>query len=169
MTQESDKVTSLLNQSKYLFLRHIGEPEENSLRLIVEEAMVDRSGTPSIEDPSGSFGKIREDAWPITSTYKCKAFELLWSHYVAYLVTEESVGSGGSDEDEVYMGNLLRVYTKSHFLSYLSSDTGGHVEELLHYKLICQNHLVDVASYRPPDIRLFSEVAGPAATDVRPF
>jgi hypothetical protein len=36
--------------------------------------------------------------------------------------------SGRSDEDEVYTGNLLRVYTKSHFLDHLSRDTGGHFE-----------------------------------------
>ena len=69
---------------------------------------------------------------------------------MAYPVTEECVGSGGQDADEIYTGKLCRVYTKSHFLQHLSRDTGGHTEAILHYKLICLNHLIDVAAYAPP-------------------
>jgi hypothetical protein len=65
-----------------------------------------------------------------------------------------SVGSGGNYEDEVYTGKLFREYTKSHFLDLLARDTGGHFEPILHYKLICQNPLIDVASYNPPEVRL---------------
>ena len=76
------------------------------------------------------------------------------------------MGSGGSDRDEVYTGNLLRVYTKSHFLDHLARDTGGHIEPTLHhYKLICLDHLIDVASYSPPEVRLLgtaSESVGEA-------
>jgi hypothetical protein len=36
---EGDEVVSILNQAKYLYLRHISEPEDKSLRLIVEEAI----------------------------------------------------------------------------------------------------------------------------------
>ena len=59
------------------------------------------------------------------------------------------MGSGARDEEEVYSGNLLRVYTKSRFLDHLSRDTAGHFEPILHYKVICQMHLIDVASYSP--------------------
>jgi hypothetical protein len=168
LTLGEDEVISLLNQAKYLYLRHISEPQDNSLRLVAEEAIADRSETGSTQDPSSPFAEIRKDAWPIRSTDKCRAFELQWSRYVAYLVTEEGAGSGGSDEDELYTGNLLRVYTKSHFLGHLSRDTGGHVEPILHYKLICQNHLIDVASYSPPEVRLLSTLSESAGTKVRP-
>ena len=40
MAQEDAGPLSLLNQAKYFFLRHISEPEENSLRLVVEEAIM---------------------------------------------------------------------------------------------------------------------------------
>jgi hypothetical protein len=72
---------------------------------------------------------------------------------VAYLVTEECVGSCGRDDGEIYTGNLFRVYTKSHFLEHLARDTGGHTEPILHFKLICQNHLVDVAAYVAPEFK----------------
>jgi hypothetical protein len=152
--QEDAGLLSLLNQAKYFFLRHISEPEENSLRLVVEEAIADRTETVSTPDPGSPFAEIRRGASPIQSIEGCRTFELQWSRYVAYLVTEELVGSGGSHGDEVYTGTLFRVYTKSHFLDHLARDTGGHLEPILHYKLICQNHLIDVASYGPPDVRL---------------
>ncbi len=158
LTLGEDEAISLLNQAKYLCLRHISEPEENSLRLVVEEAIADRTETVSTPAPASPFAEIRKGASPIKSVEGCRAFELQWSRY-AYLVTEEGVGSGGSDEDEVYTGNFLRVYTKSHFLDHLSRDTGSHVEPILHYKLICENHLIDVASYSPPEVRL-SETGG---------
>jgi len=73
-----------------------------------------------------------------------------------FLVTEELVGSNAPNgyDDEVYIGKILRVYTKSHFLDHVMRDTGGHVQEILHYKLICLNHLIDVVSYYPPDAEI---------------
>lgn len=153
MTLGEEEIISLLNQAKYLSLRHISEPEDNSLRLVVEEAIADRIETLSTPDLASPFAELRKGASPIKSVEGCRTFELQWSRYVAYLVTEEGVGSGGSDEDEVYTGKLFRVYTKSHFLDHLARDTGGHFEPILHYKVICQNHLIDVASYSPPEVR----------------
>ena len=154
MTLGEDDALLLLNQARHLFLRHISEPEENSLRLVVEEAIADRTEAVSPPDPTSPVAEILKGASPIKPAEGCRAFQLLWGHYVAYLFTEEEVGSGGSDEDEVYTGNLLRAYTKSHFLDHLARDTGGHFQPILHYKLICQNHLIDVASYSPPEVRL---------------
>jgi len=97
----------------------------------------------------------------IESVEGCKTFELMWERYVSYCVTEELVGSCGKGNDEIYVGRLLRLYTKSHFLEHLTKDTGGHVEPIQHYKLICLNHLVDVASYTQPEIRLIDSAPTP--------
>jgi hypothetical protein len=165
---DQNEIISLLDQAKYLYLRQISEPEENSLRLVVEEAIADRSATAPVPDQSTPFADILKDASPIRSTDKCKTFELRWTRYIAYLVTEEVAGSGGSYEEEIYAGNLFRVYTKSHFLDHLSRDTGGHPEPILHYKLICQNHLIDIASYNPPEVRLLSTGPESGGTKLRP-
>jgi len=149
-----DDIVALLNGAKYLFLRDISEPEENSLRLVVEEAIADHTQTISTTDPASPFAEILKGASPVKAVEGCRRFELQWSRYVAYLVTEETVGSAGSYEDEVYTGKLFRVYSKSHFLDLLARDTGGHFEPILHYKLICQNHLIDVAAYSPPEVQL---------------
>ena len=152
-----DETVSLLNEAKYLFVRDISEPEENSLRLVVDEAIADHTQTISTPDPASPFAEIRKGASPIKVVEGCRRFELRWSRYVAYLVTEEGVGFGGSYEGEVYTGKLFREYTKSHFLALLARDTGGRIEPILHHKLICQNHLIDVASYNPPEVRLLEK------------
>ena len=142
-----------LNSAKHLYLRELSEPRDNSLRLVLQEAVVYRSGLvrPHAELPE--LAKILKGASPIESSEDCRTFELTWNHYVAYLVTEECVGSCGSYNDEMFSGKLFRVYTKSHFLEHLARDTGGHTRAILHYKLTCFNHLIDVAAYTLPEVR----------------
>jgi hypothetical protein len=149
-----------LNSVKYLFLRQLSEPRDNSLRLVVEEA-VQNGFAPPVPSDNPELDEILTRTWPIESVEGCKTFELTWSRYAAYLVTEELIGSGGRDNDETYTGKLLRVCTKSHFLDHLSRDTGGHVEPVQHYKLICLNHLIDIGSYAPPDIRVIGSSSAP--------
>jgi hypothetical protein len=156
--------SSLINGAKYLFLRHVGEPRENSLLLIVEEGMPieDDQAQQSLAARFPVVAGILKDARVVRSTHSCKKFELRWERYVAYSITNESVGSGARYDDEVYTGQLLREYTKSHFLDHLSRDTGGHLNApILHYKLICQNHMIDVASYTRPEIRVIDVSSSP--------
>jgi len=142
-----------LNSVRYLFLRELSEPRDSSLRVIVEEAVVNESGSIDLPDLLPGLAEIAKGGSPIESVEGCKKFELLWKRYAAYLVTEELVGSCGKYDDEAFTGSLLRVYTRSHFLDHLARDTGGHTEPIQHYKLVCLNHLIDVASYSPPEIR----------------
>ncbi len=143
-----------LNSVKYLYLRELSEPKDNSLRIVVDEAVDNRSAPSPVHPDLPELREILKDSWPIESTASCKRFEFSWKYYIAYLVTEECVGSCGGYNDEVYTGELFRVYTKSHFLEHLARDTGAHVEPIRHFKLICLNHLIDVASYTLPEIRL---------------
>jgi hypothetical protein len=149
-----------LDSAKYLYLREFSEPRDNSLRLVVQEAVVNPSVTVPFSHPElPELEKILRDGSPIESTDGCRTFELTWNSYVAYLVTEEFVGSCGQYADEIYTGKLFRVYTKSHFLEHLSRDTGGHTEAILHYKLTCLNHLIDVAAYAPPEVKQIGPVS----------
>jgi hypothetical protein len=145
-----------VNSAKYLYLRDLSEPRDNSLRLVVEEAVANVSGVVPELHVVPELAKILEGASLIESTAGCRMFELYWKRYVAYLVTEECVGSCGSDQDELYTGRLLRQYSKSHFLDHLARNTGGHIRPFQHYKLICLNHLIDVASEQPPEIRVIT-------------
>ena len=149
-----------LNSARYVYLRQLTEPRDNSLLLLVEEAVLNES--PPLNRPeTPESSQIVTRYSPIESVKGCKKFELFWKHYAAYLVTEELVGSCGKNDDEAFTGNVFRIYTKSHFLDHLSRDTGGHPEDLQHYKLICLNHKIDVASYAPPEIRLMEPTAAP--------
>jgi hypothetical protein len=151
-----DAALEQLNAVEYLGLQELSEPTVNSLRIIVKEAVVNRSASGRPVFPGlPQLTEILRDAWPIESTEGCRTFELYWKSYAAYLVTNESVGStaAGGYEDEVFTGKLFRAYSESHFLAHLARDTGP-IDPLQHYKLICLNHLIDVAAYAPPEIRV---------------
>src|SRR5260370_41067018 len=113
-----DEIVSL-NEAKYLFLRDISEPEENSLCLVVEEAIADHTQTISTPDPTSPFADILKGASPVKAVEGCLRFELQGSRYAAYLVAEEAGGSCGGYEYDVYAGKPFRAYTKSQFLCYL--------------------------------------------------
>lgn len=145
-----------LNSVQYLYLRQLVEPQDNSLRLVVEEAVVNRAGAASFHP---ELEGILKDVTPIESVEGCRIFEIHWNRYAAYLVTEELVGSNAITgyDYENYTGKILRVYTRSHFLDHLARDTGGHTDPIQHYKLVCLNHLIDVAAYAPPEVRVVAE------------
>jgi len=144
-----------INSVRYLFLRELSEPKDNSLRIVVEEAVVNEASRGQIAEPSlPELAEILKGAAYIESTDGCRIFEILWDHYVAYLVTEECVGSCGKHDDEEFTGKLFRTYSKSHFLELLAKDTGGHFEPVVHHKLVCENHIIDVASVSDPAIHV---------------
>ena len=149
----SPTLLDALDSAEYLYLREISEPRDNSLRLLIQEAVANRDGTIVSRRDIPMAEKLLTGYSPIESTDICRTFELRWERYAAYLVTEECVGSCGHYDDEAFTGRLFRVYTKSHFLEHLSRDTGGHTEEIMHYKLTCLNHLIDVAAYSLPEIK----------------
>jgi hypothetical protein len=97
-----------LDSVQYLYLRELSEPQDNSLKLVVEEAVLNRSVAAKF-DPE--LEAILKEATPIESVEGCKVFELYWKRYAAYLVTEELVGSNSVNgyEDESYTGRTLRA------------------------------------------------------------
>ena len=111
-----------------VYLREISEPTENSLRVVVEEAA--------------------------KSDKAARRFELFWPSCAAYMASDGEVGANDSGgDDQAYTGRILCLYSKSHFLEYLSRDAGKRRTTLLHYKLICLNRQIDVAAYVAPEIR----------------
>jgi hypothetical protein len=158
MSEPKSSAIEELNSVRFVHLREISELDNrtfNSLRIVVEEAFVNKAAV--VSDRPG-LANVPAGAHPIEFIEGCKKFGLSWKHYLAYLVTEELVGSNALNgyEDEVYTGNILRVYTKSHFLDHIMRDTGGHIQEVVHYKLICLDHLIDVVSYDPPEVEVLT-------------
>jgi hypothetical protein len=139
-----------INACKYMFLRECWEPEENALKVVIEEAKAD--GPP--KDLEVLPGKIIRGTVAIQSDPSCQMFELLWPSYVAYCVRNESYTSW--DDEEVFEGRHFRVYSKSHFRDYVARGTFATDEypgPLQHWSVVCENHLVDVVGSREPEMR----------------
>jgi hypothetical protein len=151
MTQES--IWEVIDSADYLFLNRLFEPRDNQLTIVLDEAVANTTKTGRRELPGGI---VIEDATPIEPTDTCSVFTLHWKNYVSYCVTEEMHGSTGKYEDEEYTGKLLRIYAKSHFLSHVAVDTGAHLEAYRHYKILCQDHNIDIISVVPPELAVYS-------------
>ncbi len=144
---------------KYLHLRGISEPDIdafNTLAILAEEAVVNREGMARARPESPELDALLKDAHPIESIDGCRMFRLYWKNYVAYMVTEEMAASTSpnGDVDECYTGTILRKYSKSQFLEYINRNTGGRDCDAQHYRLICLDHIIDVASCYPPEIEV---------------
>jgi hypothetical protein len=149
-----DRAFAKINQAEYIYMRSLTEPTDNQLEMVIEEAVLNEARRGKINSthlpPDLQF--LVEGGAPIETTESCLAFRLFWKNYAAYLVTEECVGSCGKDDYEEYQGERIWIYSKSHFLEHLARDTGAHTAPLIHYKVTCLNHLVDVAATEPPTI-----------------
>jgi hypothetical protein len=152
MTNDVQSI-SALDKAEYLYLRKISEPIDNSLLIVIDQAVAGRPAALKPKEMPG-LDALRQGARAIETTPECLKFQLFWKRYVAYLITQESKGSCGKYDDEEYTGRFFRRYSKSHFLAHLSKDTGAHFEPFHHYKLICLNHLIDVAAAEPPKIEV---------------
>ncbi len=148
----------LMHCDDWFDLHSLREPRDNQLEILIVKAAPNRSRPftrlpDSLKDrPELSF--LAEESCPIESIPGCKKYRLYWGHYAAYLVTEEMVGSCGNYDGERYEGVRLRKYSRSSFLDHLARDTGANQGPLLHYKITCLNHLIDVAAVNPPEISL---------------
>ena len=142
--------TEEMNQCEYLFLAEIQQPDYHSLRLVVEE------GRPAGESgPLEIAGAVISGCTRIDVTEASRSFELLWDSYVAYAVLNESFAAA-AEADECYSGKLFRVYSKSHFIDYVSRATFATAEypgPTFHYEIACQDHVIVIISLKNPVVR----------------
>jgi hypothetical protein len=156
-------VRDVINACEYIFLRDYWEPEENALRIVIEEAKAN-GPLQDILSPSGRI--IIRDTVAIESDPTCRVFALEWPSYVAYCVRNESFTSW--DNEEAFEGRHFRVYSKSHFRDYVARGTfatDDYPGPLKHWCIVCQNHLVDVVGCVEPEISRLSTAEPGAATD----
>ena len=139
-----------INRHKYLYLAEIGEPSDNVLRLVIEQA------TTSVEEHNLEIGEtIISGLRNIISDETCFVYEIIFESYIAYSVLNESYAR--VDESEIFTGNLLRLYSKSNFLDYLklatfaAEDYPGKFE---HYEIVGLNHVIEVASVDNPQVSI---------------
>ena len=139
-----------LDKCKWLFLREISEPEDNSLRLLIEEARAsDVSENMTIDNVTlQGLRKIEHDD-------SCRTFEVTWDTYICYSVVNESYVN--SDKPGTYTGQRVRSYSESPFLEYIRNATFASADypgPYKHIAVLCENHIVEVAATVEPCVRL---------------
>ena len=140
-----------INGHKCLYLDHVGEPEDNSLLLRIDEA---RSEGPEIDVEIVEGKSLKGRA--IETTIDCSRYSVYFEGYIAYAIVNESYAQTG--KNELYEGDLARVYSRSHFLDFVSKTTfasSDYPGPFTHYAFMCLNHCVDVVSCIPPKIEQY--------------
>ena len=148
-----------LHACRWLFLRELGEPSDNSLRLVIEEATTGAEEDMEILGVSFRGSNIESDV-------SCRLFEVVWESYVAYCVRNESYVQ--EDATERWEGSRrFRVYSESRFREFVGASTfasDSYPGPLRTWEVVVENHIIDIVSSVEPAIRLLRS-AGLAAPD----
>jgi hypothetical protein len=138
-----------INVLKYCYLATLSEPEDNCLRIVLEEA---RADGPVVEH--GRDGrKLAFPAKAIETTPGCARFEIHFDSYIAYAVRDESYAQ--YTERDAFEGVYAQIYSQSLFLDFVSEGTFATADypgPFVHYGFSTLNHLVDVVSCKTPRI-----------------
>lgn len=136
----------------WIFLTNLHEPQENTLRLAVAEAIV---GAQTQKIP-----EIASLLAPIEITPRSRRFELVWASYVGYLVRNESFVIPDNKSERPVAGVFLErkssVYLR--FLEETTFATSVIQKPMRHWEINCLNHCVDVVSFDEPAIREIDDV-----------
>lgn len=144
-----------INRHPYLYLTGMGEPQDNTLALRIEEGRVSEVSVPIENFAIGH---------PIKANEQSAAYAVYFRGYVAYAVRNESYAA--SDPADEYTGRRAQIFTRSKFLEFVRAGTFATDEypgPVAHYSFVCSNHVVDVASIDPPEVRVIREGAGTPA------
>jgi hypothetical protein len=136
-----------LNSSSHLFLTEICEPQANCLRIVLREGKA-----ASFPVPISVGGADLAEGFPVQIDDTCATFQIDWNNYVLYQVLNESLGMP-ADVSEVYEGKLARTYSTSKLLQFVMGATHATSEypgRLLHYEVICEDHVVNVVCFDAP-------------------
>lgn len=152
----ADPAWTLLDGAEYLYLRHIREPRDNALGVVVEEAVTAWGGPPPRIGSSAGLGELFSQAGPIVSDDGCFCYELTWKSYVAYAVRNESFAT--ADKEEPHEGRLLRRYASGKLREFVAKSTFSEslfADRIGYWQIVTLNHVVDVAAVEAPQIRRF--------------
>lgn len=139
-----------INSHSCIYLGNISEPQDNSLRLVIEEGNF--SGDEKPLDPL--MCEILGIEAPEGTNPTC-IYEVVFNSYIGYTVLDESYLETVESESESAK-QVFRVFQKSNYLDYLKHSTQAiitHEGKLQHYSFKCLNHLIDVVASEPPVIR----------------
>jgi len=136
-----------VDSHRYLWLDAVSELKSgcNVLRLEVSEG---RLGEP---EDCEIAGIVLKDSRPVLADRANAIYRLTFHEYAAYSITNESCTEW--DDYGEWTGTTVRQYSRSRFLEYVKEATiaeGFFSGPLLHYELVCLDHIVDVVANAPP-------------------
>ncbi|GGE03736.1 hypothetical protein GCM10011571_00800 [Marinithermofilum abyssi] len=145
----------LMKWKGYISLHELMEPEENSLRVLIDRCVVGN------ESEAIEVGERVMMGFPIEVDEGLPIIQLDFESYVSYNVINESFTV--LDEYEVFEGDVFRIYTKSRYLDFITLGTIAEDiyadQHFVHYQLVCLNHIIDIISYEEPKITELGRVS----------
>ena len=141
-----------INSCSYLFVDALNELPGNGLQVVLREGLV-RAEATTLKIADTQLTGLHA----IEATEKSRSFEVKWEYYVAYSVVNESFKKRRTDE--LWAGDLFRIYTKSCFIDFVAAATFATDEypgPLQHIGLLCEDHIVDVISTKEPSVKKLS-------------
>ena len=137
-----------LNKCQYLFLKELVEPGRHVFRIRVIEGKLSKTTV-----PVQIAGKYFGEGHSVEIESDSPIYELTWNSYVFYQVTNEKFFSKEPSVDGI-LGRWASVYRSSELLDFANRDSktpdDSSLNRLLHYRIACEDHIVDVISEDRP-------------------
>lgn len=148
----SEDFATALNSCPYIFLVSYEEaPDLLDLRLVLHEARAENELS-AIETGDAEVDQVLGEGYAITSDPSFREFTITFESYVGFSIRDESYAKAVREED---YSKKLRSYSKSAFLDFIEKSTFAQEvrdEPILHFAVICSDHVIDVACAAPPTI-----------------
>lgn len=139
-----------LSNYQFLFLKGFGEPGRNVFRIHVIEGKVSKAIVP-IQIAGKSFG----EGHAVNIEADSVEYELTWNSYVLYQITNEMFWRPEPSTDGI-VGKWASIYRSSSLLDFAArgaASPGDSSGKLLHFRIACEDHIVDVISEVQPVCR----------------
>jgi hypothetical protein len=142
-----------LDSHRYLFVEGIKEEGRNALQIIISGAVVSTEEETITVNGVEFHGTRRIE--PGSQWY-----ELTFELYVAYFVLNESYDTRYTGiQEEKWEGKNFRTTSESMFIKFLetSSICRDWAGDYVHYRICCQNHVINIVTAHEPEMRKFTK------------
>ena len=141
-----------INSCSHIFTKWYFEPSTNQLEIVVQEAKIQKNTQNKSSSKNEALDKLMQNSIPIEVRSGYREFRILFDSYIVYSVINESFANGQPHEDT---SKKIQIYDKSAFLDFVAKATfatSNYPGPYLHYYIVCEDHIFDVASCKPPKI-----------------
>ncbi len=136
-----------INSAKYIYISKILEYELNCLEFELTIAKASEIKE-ELEIGKINLGQVSR----IITNEHSPVYKITFDAYIGYSVLNESYINITNGK---FTGRNIRIYTESFFLDYIKKDTFATKDypgEFLHYMFLGQDHIINIASSKEPNI-----------------